>query len=311
MKRSTRIFLVLTSLLLLFALALPVAAKKAFPDIIAMPDGFRPEGITLGNGHTFYGGSLGTGAIVAGDLRSGEVAVLNPGAAGWVSVGMSFDSRSGYLFVAGGPGAVGRVIDTATGALVAEYPMASGGGADFINDVIVTRDAAYFTNSFAAELTRVPLGAGGSLPDAADVMTLPLTGDWQQMGGFNANGIEATANGNSLIVVSSAAQAIYEVDPATGVATQIDLGAALPFGDGLALAGHTLYVVQNQLNQIAIVSLSPDLASGTIEGTITNANLDVPTTALVFGNSIYAVNAKFSTPPTPTTPYEVVKMSRR
>ncbi|MCA9984543.1 MAG: hypothetical protein KDE59_09625, partial [Anaerolineales bacterium] len=82
-------------------------------------------------------------------------------------------------------------------------------------------------------------------------------------------------------------------------------------GDGLALAGHTLYVVQNQLNQIAIVSLSPDLASGTIEGTITNANLDVPTTALVFGNSIYAVNAKFSTPPTPTTPYEVVKMSRR
>lgn len=306
MKRYLVLFV---GLLLGFALALPAAAK-AFPEVIPLPTGFAPEGVAVGTGHTFYAGSLAGGAIVEGDLRTGESQVLVSGEEGRLSVGMSFDDRSGYLFVGGGSNSVGRVYDTATGALLAEYSMASGNG-DFINDVVVTRDAAYFTNSFAPAIYRVPLGPAGALPDPAAVETVHLGGDWEQTAGFNANGIVATPNGKTLIVVNSTAQAVYKVDPDSGEATEIDLGGdALPNGDGLVLLGKTLYVVQNQINQIGVVSLSPDLSAGTVGEPITSPHFDVPTTAAAFGNSLYAVNAKFGTP-REGTPYEIVKVSQR
>jgi sugar lactone lactonase YvrE len=296
-------------------MALPAAAKEAYPDVISLPTAFQPEGVAKGNGHTFYAGSLADGTILEGDLRTGDVQVLVPGEAGRISVGMNFDSRSGYLFVAGGLNGVGRVYDTVSGDLLAEY-FFSAPFTGFINDVIVTRQAAFFTNSFAPVLYRVPLGAAGKLLDPAQVTEIPLGGDWEQVPGpfvFNANGIEATPDGTILIVVSSVKEAVYLVDPDSGIATQIDLGGeAVPNGDGLVLLGKTLYVVQNRINQIGVISLSADLQSGSVGEAITNSNFAVPTTALAFGNSLYAVNAKFGTPPDeiPETPYEVVKVRR-
>jgi sugar lactone lactonase YvrE len=307
-----RISVIVTSILILLALALPAAAKGAYPDVISLPTGFQPEGVAKGNGHTFYAGSLADGTILEGNLRTGEVQVLVPGETGRISVGMNFDARSGYLFVAGGLNGAGRVYDTVSKDLVAEY-FFSAPSTGFINDVIVTRQAAFFTNSFEPTLYRVPLGAGGELPDPAQVTEIPLGGDWEQVPGFfvfNANGIEATPDGSNLIVVSSVKEAVYLVNPDSGIATQIDLdGKTVPNGDGLFLLGKTLYVVQNRLNQIGVISLSADLQSGIVGEGITNPNFNVPTTALAFGNSLYAVNAKFGTPPA-GTPYEVVKVSR-
>lgn len=313
-----RLLVLFAALLVGFAFALQAelpAAAKAFPEVIPLPTAFQPEGIALGPGHTFYAGSLADGTILQGDLRTGESEVLAAGGEGWASVGMSFDDRSGYLFVGGGLNGVGRVYDTGSGALLAEYPMFSGGDfGDFINDVVVTRDAAYFTNSFAAVLYRVPLGPAGELPDPADVEAIALGGEWTQIPGdfvFNANGIVATANGKALIVANSAAQAVYRVDPRSGEATQIDLGGeALPNGDGLVLRGKMLYVVQNQLNQIGVVQLSPDMLSGAVGEPITSPLFNVPTTAAAFGNALYVVNAKFGAPPD-VTDYEIVRVPRR
>jgi hypothetical protein len=309
-KHMRRLTVALASVLLVAAAA--PAAGSAFPEVIQLPTAFESEGIAVGTQHTFYAGSLADGTIVSGDLRTGEVEVLAPGAPGQLAVGMDHDARSGYLFVAGGLNAVGRVYDTGSGALVAEYELASGGqSGDFINDVIVTRDAAYFTNSFAAEFYRVPLGPAGGLASAS-ADTIPLSGDWDQVPGFfvfNANGIEATSDGGTLLIVSSVGESIFNVDPATGEANQIDVGGSLPSGDGLVLAGKTLYVVQNQLNQIGVVSLSSDLGSGVVGEPITNPAFNVPTTAALFGSSLYAVNAKFGTPPA-GTPYEVVRVDR-
>jgi len=96
------------------------------------------------------------------------------------------------------------------------------------------------------------------------------------------------------------------------VATQINLGgASVSAGDGLLLRGRTLYVVRNQLNQIAIIDLAPDLSSGEVVGTITNPNFDVPTTIAAFGNALYAVNARFNTPPTPSTTYSIVRVAAK
>ena len=177
---------------------------------------------------------------------------------------------------------------------------------------MITRDAAYFTNSFQPFIYRVPLDNNGNLPAVPTSDEIPLGGDYQfTPGAFNANGIAATPNGKTLIIVNSTEGALYNVDPTTGVATRIDLGTgAVPNGDGIMLQGKTLYVVQNALNQIAVVELGADLTSGFITETITDTDFRVPTTVARFGNSLYAVNARFGTPPTPATEYEVVRVSR-
>jgi sugar lactone lactonase YvrE len=56
------------------------------------------------------------------------------------------------------------------------------------------------------------------------VVTIPLGGEWVQNPGFNANGIARTPDGRALIVVNSGTGALFRVDPATGVATAVDLG---------------------------------------------------------------------------------------
>jgi hypothetical protein len=84
----------------------------------------------------------------------------------------------------------------------------------------------------------------------------------------------------------------------------------LPSGDGLVLAGNTLYVVQNSLNQIAVIELNGSLTAGILVDTITDGAFDVPTTAALFGSKLYAVNARFSTPPTPDTECDIVQVER-
>ena len=280
-----------------------------FPEVIALPDGWLPEGIAVGRGSTFYSGSRANGAIYRGDLRTGEGSIFAPGATGRVAVGLSVDQRGRYLFVAGGPTGEAYVFDANSGALVANYVLTAPG--TFVNDVIVTRDAAYFTDSARPVLYRLALGPDRRVDPAMTIEEIDLGGDWQQVPGFNANGIEATPNGEWLIVVNSTVGALYRVDPQTGDTTQIDLGgASVTAGDGLLLQGSTLYVVRNQLNTIVVIDLSSDLLQGTVTGQITSPLFDVPTTIAMFGSSLYAINARFSTPPTPTTTYSIVRVPR-
>ena len=80
----------------------PAAAGPAFTEQIDLPHGFAPEGIAIGQGHTFFVGSIPTGAVYRGDLRTGEGSVLVPAAAGRQAIGLDVDSKQ-RLFVAGGP----------------------------------------------------------------------------------------------------------------------------------------------------------------------------------------------------------------
>lgn len=290
--------------LLIMAVPSPVSAQ-AFPEVIPLPNGFQPEGIVIGHGHTAYAGSLANGDIYAVDLRrgSGKILVQGPGTP---AVGLSFDKRSGYLFVSGGPNGDGRIYDTKTGTLVTAYDF--GGG--FVNDVIVTKDAAYFTDSFMPVIYKVELEARG-IP-AASFTTLNLGGDFVFVpGGFNTNGIVATPNGDTLIIVHSSRGELYAVDPDTGEAALIDLGGEnANNGDGLVLVGRTLYVVQNFANQIAEFRLNGDFSAATLQEIITDDDFDIPTTADVFRAWLYVVNARFSTPPGPDVEYNIVQVRR-
>ena len=283
-------------------------AKSAFPETIALPNGWQPEGIAIGKGTTFYVGSIPTGAVYRGDLRTGTGAPVVAGAAGRAAIGVDFDRDR--LFVAGGPTGKGFVYDARNGGLLRELQLATGGGATFVNDVVVTKRAAYFTDSNRAVLYRLALSKNGA--PAASAQSVPLTGDFQLVpGAFNLNGIDATANGKSLVVVQSVNGMLFRVDAATGATKAIDLGGTtLVNGDGLLLHGRTLYVVQNRDNKIAVLSLGAGLASGSLTRTITHSGFDVPTTVDRLGNRLYAVNARFGTTPGPGTPYSVVQLRR-
>nr|BFE79982.1 hypothetical protein GCM10020093_025830 [Planobispora longispora] len=252
-----------------------------------------------------YFGSRATGDIYRADLRTGEGRIVSEGP-GTPSLGMKTDRR-GRLFVAGGTGGDARVVDVRTGEVIKSYALATG--TTFVNDVVLTRDAAWFTDSRSPVLYRLPLGRRGALPDQA--VTLPLTGDIVYGTGTNANGIVETPDSRSLLIVQSNTGTLFRVDPATGAATRVDLGGeTLANGDGLLLLGRTLYVVQNRLNTVAVIKISRDGSSGRVVERLTDPDFDVPTTVAVFGDRLYLPNARFTTTPTPTTPYDVVSIRR-
>ena len=288
-----------------FAGATGATTSKAFPDVIPLPTGFQPEGLEVGRGTTFYVGSVATGAIYRGNLRTGSGAVFIPGGAGRTATGIELD-RFNRLFVAGAATGKAFVYDAKSGALLRTYTFATA--PTFINDVVVTRKAAYFTDSMKAVLYRVPLGPGRSLGNA---QTIPLGGDFALASGFNLNGIDATANGKTLVAVQSNTGKLFRIDPSTGVARQIALGGeSVPNGDGILLTGRTLYVAQNRDNRIAVIALSANLASGRVVTRLTDSDFDVPTTLDDHGRRLYAVNARFGTANPGTAAYQVVQLRK-
>jgi sugar lactone lactonase YvrE len=300
----------LRNLGLLAALALTLttsvaAAAAAFPATIPLPRGFQPEGIAI-RGNTFYVGSIPTGAVYRGNVRTGQGAVLVQGATGRAATGIAIDNRN-RLFVAGAGTGRAFVYNARTGALIRSYMLASA--PTFINDVVVTRTAAYLTDSQKRVLYRVAIGGRGALADNAQ--TIPLTGDFELESGFNANGIDATPNGRWLVIVQSNTGELFRVNPSTGATTEIALGGAtVPNGDGILLDGRTLYVVQNQLNQIAVIRVNAALTSGTVRTRITDSRFVVPTTIDDHGRRLYAVNARFNATTPSTTDYQVIQVRK-
>lgn len=298
-----RTVLILAALL---AVAVPTAlARGGFPDTIALPNAFAPEGIEI-KGKTVYVGSVATGAVWKGDLRTGTGDVFVPGAAGQRSAtGIEYDR--GRLWVAGARFGNVLVYSARTGALQHTIQLAAGTDPTFINDLVATKRAVWLTDSQRPVLYRVALSKNGE-PGA--VTTVPLSGDYQHVAGqFNLNGIVATRNGKTLIAVQSFARKLYAIDADTGAAKLIDLGGYdLSNGDGLLLHGHTLYVVQNRDNKVAVLRLSKDLAAAAFVQALTDPDLDVPTTIDRSGHRLYVVNARFGTTTPTDQAYHVVRL---
>ncbi len=302
------------------ATAPAVAEGAGWPALI--PIEVSSEGIAAGPGKKFFVGNLrptfpntSLASIYVGDVSTGALAMLLPND-GRPTAGMKYDNRTGYLFAARGTSGWATVVHATTGATIADMQFAPNATTvpSFVNDVIVTKTAAYFTDSRRAVMYRVPLRADGALAGGFDVV--PLTGDFVQGGAMPclidnlpgplfSNGIEVTANDQWLIINSLANGRLYRVDPATGAAKSIDLGTSdVCLADGNLLAGNTLYVMQNLLSRIAVVTLAPDFLSGKVERRITGTT--PMTTMARFGDYIYAVSAGFAFLPA-TQPRQVVR----
>ena len=74
---------------------------------------------------------------------------------------MRVDRARDWLVVAGGPTGHAWVYDTEDGTTVADLVLGPP-GATFANDVAITGDALYFTDTFAPTIYRVPIGADGT-----------------------------------------------------------------------------------------------------------------------------------------------------
>jgi hypothetical protein len=293
-------------LVLLAAVVAPaVAARPA--EVIVLPGASSAEGIAAGHGATFYAGDLFAGDIFRGDLQRGTAELFIDAPAGRMAVGMAADLRHDLLFVAGGFTGQAYVYDLRSGATVAAYQFGAP-PATLVNDVAVTKRGAWFTDSRQARLYFVPVSGAGAL---GPFRTLALSGPAAELSGeVNLNGIQATANGKTLIVAHSINGELYTVDPVSGASATI-AGVSVPNVDGIVLQGRRLWAVQNFSNQIARIRLAPDLTSGVVEEVITSELFQIPTTAARFGSRLAVVNAKFDTGIPPTADqFEVIVIDR-
>ena len=276
---------------LVLALLVPAApAGSGAQSSIPLPQEFRPEGIASGKGDTFYVGSIPLGAVYRGSYRTGEGAILVPPHTERNHTGLKVDSRFDRLFVAGGESQGIYVYDARTGADVASFHLP---GAGFVNDVILTHNAAYFTDSLVAQLYRVGIRRNGELTAPERIA---YSGELEFMPGFNVNGIETLRGGRRLVVVQSNLGKLFQVNARTGRTREIELDEPVMNGDGLLRRGRTLYVVQNRLSRVAVVKLDGRARSGAVRRFLTDARLDVPTTIAPFKDFIYAVNGRFDRP---------------
>ena len=309
MTSTLRRLAMLTALVLGLSLAIAPAvsahddddAPPNLPARIDLPPGFQPEGIES-FGPFLFAGSLTDGAIWRGSAVTGEGQILVPGQAGRVATGLHIDQWN-RLWVAGGPTGTIRVYSILDGRPLQTYTFT---GTGFINDLDITRNAVYATDSMNAQLAVVPLGRRGRLPDPSAVRLMPLKGDFKLQPGFNANGI--AARGNWLIMVQSNTGLLFRVHPRTGATRQIDTGGYLVTnGDGLELRGRTLYVVRNQNNLVAVLRLNESLRRARLKGEITAppGALSVPTTATTTLGALWVVNARFGIP---TTEYWITRL---
>ena len=286
----------LTAVLLAGTLA-ACAPEPAPPEVTSytLPgDRVFPEGVAYRAGsQNFYVGSTTDGTIFKGTLGKKDTEVLlAPSAERPSAIGMKVD-EAGRLYVAGGASGKIFVYDTASRALIRAFdtPAAAPEGT-FINDVALTPEGAYFTDSIRPVLFRVARTASsmGELTPWLDFTGTAL----KYQTGFNLNGIAATTDGRYLVVVQSNTGKLFRITVADKTVAEIDLGGGTVMsGDGILLSGQTLYVVRNSATLIVPVIMSADFSSGTLGTAFTDASLRYPTTIAQNGNRLLVVNSQF------------------
>jgi hypothetical protein len=278
--------------LIVSAVALTVAAGLPFPASIPLPNDFQPEGIATGPRATFYAGSLTTGDIFRGSLRTGKGAIFVDAPPGRSASGMKVERGAKRLWVAGGATGHAYVYSIRNGSTIKDLVLATGDS--LVNDVTVTEHAAYFTDTFAPVIYKVPIGARGRI---GTPQTIPLSGPAAVMGDFpNLNGIDAPKSGKWLILGHSSRGELYLVNPRTGASRTIAItGGTITPGtpDGILLDGRTLWVVENFAERLVKIRLSGDLTSGRITETFTSELFRIPTTVAKSGDRLALVNARF------------------
>lgn len=275
--------------------------RFTLPGEAVYPEGIAYDPLT----GDFYVGSTQTGTIYRGNVRDGpgELEVFLPGGADERTsvTGMKVDDQ-GRLFIAGRNTGRVFVYDTASGELIRSLRTPPS-QSTLINDVTVTTEAAYFTDSFRPVIFRVPLTPEGigemeAWLDLRETIVPHGTG-------FNLNGIAATADGCYLLSVHFDTGRLYRIDTRTREVIEVNLdGTRLTAGDGLWLEGTTLYVVRETPASVVTIELSVDFTSGEPTATLTHPSFSLPTTLAKVDDRLLVVNSQLDGTP-PELPFTV------
>lgn len=268
------------------------AADAAF---ILPGEAVFPEGIACDHASgDLYVGSTEDGSIFRANVdEPGEFELFaDPGADGRDAVtGLKVDEQ-GRLFVAGRDTGRAFVYDTETGDLLRSYETAPGGEDALLNDITLTGDAAYVTDSFRPILYRIPRTDA----DVGEIEPwLDLEGLVPYADGFNLNGITSTDDGRYLVTVHADRGELYRIDTTTREVQLIDVGGAdLGSGDGLLLDGSSLFaVVTDPEPKVLRLELTDDALSAELVDEIEDESLNYPTTLAQCGSDrIQVVNSQ-------------------
>ena len=293
-----RILTLATAILLLA----PVIPASAATRVIVLPGATSAEGITAAGGGTYYTGDLIAGTIFREDVKRGTAERFIEAPPGAMAAGVDLDRRHDLLFVAGGKAGKAYVYDVRTKAKVADFTFGDP-RTSYVNDVAVTPQGAWFTDSYHPQLFFVPVVAGV----LGAPRTLPLSGPGA--GGspdtFFMNDVIATPSGDTLLVAATTPGKVYKINPVTGVSAEIE-GVNAPGVASLVLEGHRLWAVQLD-DKITRWCLDGDLSRGTADGTITDPLFDQPVSAAKIGDRLAVVNSHIFSGYPPTSPtYEVL-----
>ncbi|MDF3293371.1 twin-arginine translocation signal domain-containing protein [Streptomyces silvisoli] len=287
--------------------------EQLWPTTLNLPDGLHPDALAIGRLPFAYFGSLLTAAVYRADLVTGEGEFIFPGlGSGHNAIGLALD-HFGRLFIGGGWGRTITVMDGLTGTVLRTYE-GLGAANTCVNLATVTHEAAWFTDGFNGVLFGVPFGPGGTLPEPDGIVTLPLTGEWQQSQNhwtITGAGIAPTPDGRALLVINQYVDggALFRVDPRTGDARQVPVdGAKFPTTNGIAVSHRTMYAPSQK--DLAVLRLAADGTSGALVRRITDPRFDTPSAVAPFRDRLYLTNSRFPLPPTPTTAYNAVAIPR-
>ena len=225
---------------------------------VAIPNtGYSPEGIAV-SGDTFYAGSTQTGEIIKGNLRTGELqrnwvpaSPASPDPNHRVVLGLLVDDHN-RLWAAGALGTTGGgnvgakgeifVYDAGSGALLAAYTILPVGPPKTMNDLIITGNAVWISDTAAPTGAgsetqfKLPLGPGGSLPPGGEVSggvpaptSTPTVVPVPTPGFTSADGIDVLPNGNLIInsVGGTSNGQMIVIDTKTLAVTPVTVAAAL------------------------------------------------------------------------------------
>jgi sugar lactone lactonase YvrE len=271
------------------------AQSDTQPSTYELPgEAVYPEGIAYDkDSNTFFVGSANGGTIFRGDIESGEITTFAEGGERppFTTLGLKVDDQ-GQLWVAGGSSGQVLVYDLATAEQVRtiDTPEAE---ATLLNDLVIASSGdVYVTDSYRPILFKV----AGDADTAEPWLDFSGTAFEYQEEGVNANGIEVTPDDEYLLVVQMNTGQLFRIEIASKEVTEVDLGGeTLANSDGLVLDGQTLYVVLQQPdNEVVVIGMADDFASGTVTSRIQDESLAAPATAIKVDDRLLVVNTQFN-----------------
>lgn len=288
------------------AVATPLSAAQGRSDLpssylVSEGPGVLPEGIEVTPAGRIYVTSSGTGDVYAGSVGSADMQVFATGASASRSsaLGIHTDAR-GRVFVAS-PSAIDVYSPDAT--LLARRSLPDGTDA-YLNDLAITSEAVYVTDSAGATVWRMALQGEdiGQLDPWLDAnSTMPSF----EPGWFYLNGIVASPDGSRLLVSAQGLGALIRVETRSAAAEFVTTDGRWfgNFGpDGMVLEGDVVHGVLNygapEAGQgLYVARLAPDWRTASVLAADTDSDFSSPTTVAASHDRFLVVNSQLDTAP--------------